>query len=594
LLRRQTRLWLTVVVVTLGLVSAASATFAVPAQAIELPEPIWRIWEALTHDPHAAFEHLPDGDYGFVEEGKVLDEYSASEKFHVEAILNEMVEKGGAYDGPEPEAFDDYSFLDDESAEDLLGKIRDGGVYATEGEELVGDGLVGAAETFGSLPSLATVMGAVGSVGLVGGAAFAGVAIGNGIDELFGLPTVSSLFSETENQPEEGASYPRAWQVHKLSGIGEVTGATHCEAFAASPIRPFGFDLYKPGYCLGITTEWEDEVYEQRHPGEEPVRTETRPVFFGPIYEDPFPYGDPGSAGAQEQTVTEEGFVSQVTYWVLDEDPGACFAHHPPPRGSIARCGYPSHFETLPTPVAPHVPVTSPEEVRSLPTPTRIVSPTEVPAAVPMYILHEEETRIPPLEGPAPDDPTRPEIPPVESDELYTHYKARVEQAGFTDVQENVLPDSQIDTSVGPNAVASVAPDPGTQADSSTQIRVDVNPEDAPNPAEAGSVVGPPAEPGIDFPNLGVLCTKFPFGVPCWLVEEVSEWSGTKEVPTWDIPLEVPLVGFHVNLPISLAPLEPAMEIIRPVLVALSTVGLVLLFFRFAMAGGGGPDGGDE
>jgi hypothetical protein len=193
-------------------------------------------------------------------------------------------------------------------------------------------------------------------------------------------------------------------------------------------------------------------------------------------------------------------------------------------------------------------------------------------------------------------------LPAPGSDEIATTYKTELESAGFTNVSISTVPEIDIDTSVGPDAVTSVDPAPGTgtDPDGSTAVRVSANPDNAPAPSEVskGGLPGPTL-PGIHVPQFTVFCTRFPFGVPCWMYEEFSAWSTTRVVPEWEIPIEWKALGWRTEFAVSLAPFEGAMEVIRPVLVALSTISLVMLFYAFATGsspgtGGGGSDDVDD
>lgn len=171
------------------------------------------------------------------------------------------------------------------------------------------------------------------------------------------------------------------------------------------------------------------------------------------------------------------------------------------------------------------------------------------------------------------------------------HYKKRIEEEGWTNNEPYTLPDPSIDTSVGPGDVSRTSPDDKTREDpskkSATKVIIVTNPDTAP-PAEPGKSIGPPSEPGIKFPNFGVLCKGFPFGVPCWLAKTIEGWSSTPKAPVWH--LELSIKGKEINFTFDLAKLEAIMIKVRIALVILSTIGLVLLFYNFAK--GGSPPSG--
>lgn len=116
--------------------------------------------------------------------------------------------------------------------------------------------------------------------------------------------------------------------------------------------------------------------------------------------------------------------------------------------------------------------------------------------------------------------------------------------------------------------------------------------ESEPEPeAEAPGAVGPPALPGFKFPELGVLCKGFPFGVPCWLINSISSWSASASCPSLGIQ-EFSIKGHKIpEANTSLCPLEPIMEKVRPAMLTFATIGLLILFYSFAR-GGSPPSGG--
>jgi hypothetical protein len=111
-------------------------------------------------------------------------------------------------------------------------------------------------------------------------------------------------------------------------------------------------------------------------------------------------------------------------------------------------------------------------------------------------------------------------------------------------------------------------------------------------PAEPEVKVGEIIEPGFHQPNFGVACTSFPFGVPCWVVKVVESWSATGSAPEWTFPWGA---GKSYPITVKLSVMEPAMEIVRPVIFVSFIVGIVMLFFKFALGGGGDSmSGGDD
>lgn len=184
-------------------------------------------------------------------------------------------------------------------------------------------------------------------------------------------------------------------------------------------------------------------------------------------------------------------------------------------------------------------------------------------------------------------------IPPITPFEKWPEYKEALEKAGFSDPEKVELPESEYVPTVGPSQVGKVNPAPGTRvnpADSATPVKVGVNPPYIPPTPETKGGVEGPTLPGFDLPSFPVLCKGFPFGVPCWLAETIESWSATPKAPEWGLE-NVEIDGRHITGKFDLAKLEPIMEVIRPMMVAFATIGLVLLFYRFAR-GGSPPSGG--
>lgn len=160
--------------------------------------------------------------------------------------------------------------------------------------------------------------------------------------------------------------------------------------------------------------------------------------------------------------------------------------------------------------------------------------------------------------------------------ETYTAYKARLEAAGWlgTITTTQLAADLQ---GYGPHAVARVIyavgtqttvldplqwPSPAPSLDWQTDLTVRYNSNSAPEaPTEggAGTPVTPPPTTvptpgGVDFSPLapiGEVCDKFPFGVVCWIGDQVGLIFGQPATPPaifFDIPgFETDLVDFDLG-----------------------------------------------
>lgn len=184
-------------------------------------------------------------------------------------------------------------------------------------------------------------------------------------------------------------------------------------------------------------------------------------------------------------------------------------------------------------------------------------------------------------------------IPEPGARETYDEYAAKL-NPGLTPERKD-LTEAYIDPARGPDEVVSTTPGPGTRVNPTTgaEVTVRTNPAEAPAPGTAGWTA--PAIPALDLTPLtevSVGCNTFPFGVFCWLQDGLSGWSSSGTCPEIDVPLGTS-VSAENELPFDLCQFEPAMEIIRPVLVLVATLGLGMMF-AYAALGIGGSGSGDD
>jgi hypothetical protein len=460
-------------------------------------------------------------------------------------------------------------------------------LYATPGEEAVGSDLVEDDVAGGFLPSVGAVADAANGAILLAGSAYVGVKIGNGVDELLGLPKLElSLIESFFHKPNEFARshIEKHFLWDPRIELGHVKKCTELEATEHFT----GPGKGECGIAAQNLTEYESYIEHEKAETEGP-REEGLVQEFTET-------GGPGPECATSwlscQKIEPKEGEHGVILW---DEPGSsnrkeftrdnAFPDHL--AESFGSFDSEHHIKELGEGTPPP-PVT---------TPVPAVVPTTVDQPVTEWIAHEEEHReLPGIEGEPVPDPTRPEILPVEHDELTTHYQDRLESEGLTDVKVRIRTEADTDPEVGPNEVASVSPASGTDVDPGTEVDVEGNPEDAPVPGEGGGGVPPPTLPGIHTPKFGALCKNFPFGIPCWLIGVVGEWSKTSSTPNlgWnDIP--VTLGGISTTIPaahFSLAPLEPVMEIVRPAMVIFASIGLVLFFYKVST--GGAPSSGSH
>jgi len=573
----------------------------------------------------------PDGTYteyyrGTAETPVQGDTYSAEEIQESDTVLADAEIDSGTT-GQAMSGVEGSNAATEHAAEDVVAgepavkePIRTGEPYVSEGEKVIGNDLIGEDVAAGTLPDEAVVVagagGAVLSAGV--GAGLVGVAIGTGIDELLGWPELGDLEGSSDaEEPYGGYATELYWEASfgpevtlgtvkacegKYGNEGAVVDLEPAEIFCEFPGMGWaahsGYTLEKVEYKYGCT--------------ETGLKTSESGGRLDGYY---FGYTVDPTCGSSE---IPGKCATGVHDWVdcdayLHEDHAEIQFWDS--LSEVEYEGFPAKelegYETSTPATAPH-----PEVMPPIPTPVKVPAPSTVPPPVRHKIIEkgkkkktrkekeeEEEGKHPvpppliePLEpGHELPNPDWPEVPQPHKDEPAEEYNHEVEKEGFTKPEDYTLPEDDTDPETGPGDVAKpdISPEPGTKADPGTKVKVGVNPSDAPEPGESkGGYVGP-TPPGIKLPKLEGLCRNFPFGVPCWMVEEVGEWVTAREAPDWDVPLEVPLVGYKDEIHLEFSHLEAAMEIIRPVIVSLSIMGLLALFYGFSRGGGGGAVDGD-
>jgi hypothetical protein len=184
-------------------------------------------------------------------------------------------------------------------------------------------------------------------------------------------------------------------------------------------------------------------------------------------------------------------------------------------------------------------------------------------------------------------------VPDIGAGETYADYIAKLAPA-WVPTQRELSPEFT-DPHKGPGDVTRTAPEPGTRADPATTPAIDVfnNPTDAPPAAGTWSA---PAIPSIDLTPLSgvsIGCNSFPFGVFCWVAAGLTSWGAEGECPSFDVPFTSEIRSSTADLTFDTCTFEPAMEIIRPMLVILSFFGVAWLLSASAMGLGGGASADD-
>ena len=572
----------------------------------------------------------PPPSYESWEQGNTYSGQSIQEADQV--VAEEGVDAGTT--GQDGSIVFDANGATEYGAEEVVESLRTGEPYATDGEALVGDELIDEGVAEGVLPSLAASVGALGGAVLTaGGIVAAGVAVGAGIDELFGFPAfaaIAGLGYESESPSWCSGGYEKCeWNANYE--LGEITLDTvnkcNYHNFRTYDLEPIPYESGElcefPQMHYHFTWSYYDTYNKKTYKESCSDQLDGDNDGYGRgggAYIDTFPECGAHSEAPDSPTncpIGEtwvqcfQGFAGsggifaepQAEYNLLYQE------FYVPLGGNVSYDAFPAKGLTE---KESHVGKRTSGSVEALPavkTPVVIPKVNEIPEplrhrtfekAKKRQTPEEEERKVPPVplippleegkELPSPLEPTVPEIEP--GGEEWTRYREAVEKAGLTP-NENVLPETAIDPSVGPNDVTGADPAPGSREAPGTGVTVDVNPSNAPIPGEAPHGIGPPTEPGFDLPKLGVLCHGFPFGVPCWLVSTIVAMSTTAKAPDWTIVPEIEVSGHKVpEGKFDFAKLEPIMEIVRPAMIAFTTIGIVLLFYSFAK-GGGPPSGGN-
>jgi hypothetical protein len=151
--------------------------------------------------------------------------------------------------------------------------------------------------------------------------------------------------------------------------------------------------------------------------------------------------------------------------------------------------------------------------------------------------------------------------------------------------KEETLPESEEGHENRPMPESELEPGPAfvTKNSPESETNPENEPEAEPSPSPSG---GPPTVPPIRWPSVPSPCTVFPFGVPCWFVERLEEWSRTARAPSFTLKVA------GVDWTVDASHAEAFMVIIRVVEGVLTAIGIVLLFGRFAGSSSQSSDGG--
>jgi hypothetical protein len=499
---------------------------------------------------------------------------------------------------------DDPNYTVDDSAQSVVDTGR------SEGTSLASD-VTGPIDNLGEAAGALDESGAATAIGgpvLLGAGAFTvGVAIGLGLDQLFG----DNPFDETEESEEVATTTE-----HKCYLDHKTEKSYFTEEFTEGvEIQKIELPIGYYQNCVSQQAATRYTNFQGTYECKDNIATEGVPPIPGPLWKIKKAYEvreeDEYSHSCEEQILR---IVRYEWAWIEpeckeNEALEQFFAAELPKKAKCYPVGLPNkelltktqekanteHFHPGEPPVElePHpetkIPAIKPLKVGSAkPMPEELVEKTLEIEPTRKFI--EEKGHKTPKELHESELEEELEIPPPRPNELGSEYVTELESDGFTDVTLKTLPESDIDSRIGPEEVSYTAPAEGTRTKSTTKITVEQNPDNAPTPAEPTKGIGGPTLPGIHFPDFGVLCKGFPFGVPCWLVGTIESWSVAGEAPELGIESfeiehhKIPGAKFKLNK------LEPIMEKVRPAMLIFATIGIVLLFYGFAK-GGGAPSG---
>lgn len=460
---------------------------------------------------------------------------------------------------------------------------------AAKGAEIIDgiDGVIGSAGVGGLKGQVLGVMeklkgwGALKTLGDIGLGATAfqvGWKIGGAISDL--------LFGGVEEEPEGGAA-PEEWYASELTPVEE--GEDLCQFRSGST---------ETGPCAGT--------------GELPAEGPGFVVRFGDGVAKTYALAPPGAELAETCGKYNDEVLSQPenARWIPLGTYSLTTSCSPEPLKQVSSFVdfVPVEVETLPpdgkasvgaesSPPTPEEPKKATEHVEHL------CEKTYYDAFCAWWWNHDKEAQEATevdgsVEGHEIAEPFMRKVPSPGAHESYTHYDERLEALEL-EPEPIVVPVEYASPAHGPLEVVQVNPKPGVKLNPGAKVKVRYNPETAEeSPAYEGTEGtgpwSPPSIPSIDLSplmHIGVGCDNFPFGVFCWLGEALGNVEGEGKCPVMDIPM-AHAVDEHGHVEIDTCVLEPAMEILRPVMVFFGVIGIGMMFGLVSL--GIGSAGGDD
>jgi len=195
------------------------------------------------------------------------------------------------------------------------------------------------------------------------------------------------------------------------------------------------------------------------------------------------------------------------------------------------------------------------------------------------------------------DDPPPPPpilVPAPLDGETYPDYVTRLQALGLVG-NAVALSETALDPTKGPRVVVRTTPAAGSEVTTGTQVTVYYNPETAREPSTTGGSNpfgwSAPAIPPLDLTPLNqtIPCGAFPFGIFCWIHDALGGWVGSSSCPQPEFPTGSDSINggsFAVDMCIG----EPALVILRPLILITTAIGLAWLFASTAMGLGTARD----
>lgn len=175
-----------------------------------------------------------------------------------------------------------------------------------------------------------------------------------------------------------------------------------------------------------------------------------------------------------------------------------------------------------------------------------------------------------------------PEPAPGPAGETFEEYITRLGLLGWTgSATSTVLESNLADPERGPEDVVTTSPAPGTRIPPNTPVTVRLNPPDWPAPGDPGDEDADCPCPihSLDFSALQVdeVCAKFPFGVFCWIEDQISLLFGSAaeaphfefqvgEIATELATIPADSLNFSIDLDDAPAPVDTLISAVRVVL----------------------------